>query len=90
LKKLSQACIDGYEECITWVKQNYPDVTFTVPILKDVFRGGNDEYFIEADERIEAQKKYDALLSGTSEEEISKDVEEKEKALQALYAAFFN
>lgn len=29
----------------------------------------------------EAQKKYDALLNGTSEEEISKDVEEKEKAL---------
>ena len=29
----------------------------------------------------EAQKKYDALLSGTSVEEISKDVEEKEKAL---------
>lgn len=29
----------------------------------------------------DAQKKYDALLSGTSEEEISKDVEEKEKAL---------
>lgn len=30
----------------------------------------------------EAQKKYDALLSGTSEEEISKDVEEKGKALE--------
>ncbi len=29
----------------------------------------------------EAQKKYDALLNGTSEEEISKDVEEKKKAL---------
>lgn len=29
----------------------------------------------------EAQKKYDALLNGTSEEEVSKDVEEKEKAL---------
>ena len=29
----------------------------------------------------EAQKKYDALLNGSSEEEISKDVEEKEKAL---------
>lgn len=29
----------------------------------------------------EAQKKYDALLNGTSEEEITKDVEEKEKAL---------
>lgn len=56
LKKLSQACIDTYEECITWVKNNYPDVIFTVPILKDVFRGGNNEYFIDADERIEKQK----------------------------------
>jgi hypothetical protein len=56
LKVLSQACIDGYEECITWVKQNYPDVVFTVPILKDVFRGGNNEYFIDADNRIQKQK----------------------------------
>lgn len=56
LKKLSQACIDNYEECITWVKSNYPDVIFTVPILKDVFRGGNNEYFIDADQRIEKQK----------------------------------
>ena len=56
LKKLSQSCIDGYEECITWIKQNYPDVSFTVPILKEVFRGGNNEYFIEADERIAKQK----------------------------------
>ena len=56
LKKLSQACIEGYEECITWVKQNYPNVIFTVPILKDVFRGGNNEYFIEAEERISMQK----------------------------------
>jgi hypothetical protein len=53
LKKLSQKCIDNYETCISWVKQNYPDVVFTVPILKDVFRGGNNEYFIDADERIE-------------------------------------
>ena len=35
----------------------------------------------------EAQKKYDALLSGTSEEEISKDVEEKEKALEEAQKA---
>lgn len=56
LKDLSQACIDNYEKCITWVKANYPEVIFTVPILKDVFRGGNNEYFIEADKRIEAQK----------------------------------
>lgn len=56
LKELSRICIEHYEECITWVKANYPDVVFTVPILKDVFRGGNNEYFIDADERIENQK----------------------------------
>lgn len=57
LKKMSQVCIDGYEECISWVKNNYPNVVFTVPVLKDVYRGGNNEYFIEADERIRQQKK---------------------------------
>lgn len=57
LKLLSQACINGYEECISWVKRNYPDVVFTVPILKEVFRGGNNEYFIDADERIAKQKR---------------------------------
>lgn len=66
LKVLSQACIDNYEECITWVKANYPDVVFTVPILKDVFRGGNNEYFIDADERIENQKQIiNTFASGT-------------------------
>lgn len=35
----------------------------------------------------EAQKKYNALLSGTSEEEISKDVEEKQKALEEAQKA---
>lgn len=63
LKRLSQASISGYEECITWVKHNYPDVVFTVPILKDVFRGGNNEYFIDADERIAKQKKLISQLS---------------------------
>ena len=56
LKTLSQACIDHYEECITWVKENYPNVIYTVPVLKEVFRGGNNEYFIDADERIAKQK----------------------------------
>lgn len=45
LKQLSQKCIDNYEKCITWVKANYPNVIFTVPILKDVFRGGNNQLF---------------------------------------------
>jgi hypothetical protein len=62
LKQLSQACIDGYEECITWVKENYPNVIFTVPILKDVFRGGNNEYFIDADLRIAKDKEIIANL----------------------------
>jgi len=57
LKKFSQASIDNYEACIQWIKENYPEVIFTVPVLKDAFRGGNNEYFIEADERIAAQKK---------------------------------
>lgn len=57
LKALSGASIDGYEECIAWVKRNYPNVIFTVPVLKDVFRGGNNEYFIEAEERINDQKR---------------------------------
>lgn len=56
LKILSGASIEGYEECISWVKRNYPDVIFTVPFLKEVFRGGNNEYFIEAQERIDLQK----------------------------------
>lgn len=61
LKELSSKCIEHYEECIAWVKDNYPDVIFTVPILKDVFRGGNNEYFIDADERIAKQKQ---IISG--------------------------
>ena len=65
LKKLSQACIDNYEECISWIKVNYPEVVFTVPILKDVFRGGNNEYFIDADNRIKMQKK---IISDLPEE----------------------
>lgn len=63
LKNLSQACIDNYEKCITWVKANYPDVIYTVPILKDVFRGGNNEYFIDADNRIAKQKEVIANFS---------------------------
>ncbi len=57
LKKMSQSSIDHYEKCITWLNDNYPNVVFTVPILKDCFRGGNNEYFIDADLRIAQQKK---------------------------------
>ncbi len=62
LKILSQASIDGYERCIEWLTNNYPEVVFTVPILRDSFRGGNNEYFIEAEEHITRQKKIIAEL----------------------------
>ena len=66
LKELSKVCIENYEECISWVKVNCPDVVFTVPVLKDIFRGGNNEYFIDADDRIKMQKKIiDELPKGT-------------------------
>lgn len=63
LKALSSACINGYEDCITWVKQNYPQVVYTVPELKEVYRGGNNEYFIAADERIQKQMQLIQSLS---------------------------
>ena len=48
------------------MKENYPDVVFTVPVLKNVFRGGNNEYFIDADERILKQKEIvSSLPNGT-------------------------
>ena len=56
LKVLSQSSIDGYEKCIEWLSINYPEVVFTVPELKDCFRGGNNEYFIEAEEHVTRQK----------------------------------
>lgn len=62
LKRLSQASISGYEHCIEWLTRNYPDVVFTVPILKDCYRGGGNEYFIEADEHIKRQKRIIAQL----------------------------
>ncbi|WP_195356203.1 DUF512 domain-containing protein [Bacteroides cellulosilyticus] len=66
LKELSSKCIANYEECISWVKTNYPDVIFTVPILRDAFRGGNNEYFIDADERIAKQKEIIQKMSPES------------------------
>jgi hypothetical protein len=49
--------IQNYEDCITFLKTNYPEVIYTVPYLKDVFRGGNNEYFQQAEERIDLIRK---------------------------------
>jgi hypothetical protein len=48
--------IQNYETCVSFLKINYPEVIFTVPDLKDVFRGGNNEYFLQAEERIKFVK----------------------------------
>jgi len=52
LNSISCDSINGYEECVKYLNLNYPNVVFTVPILKDAFRGGNNEYFEQAEERI--------------------------------------
>ena len=67
LKVLSQASIDGYERCIEWLSSNYPNIVFTVPVLKDSFRGGSNEYFIEAEEHIARQK---MIISGLPKDTI--------------------
>jgi hypothetical protein len=57
LNSISYASIKGYEDCISYLNANHPEVVFTVPILKDTFRGGSNEYFMQAEERIAVQKK---------------------------------
>jgi len=57
LFNISQKSIDSYVECIDFLKKNYPMVKFTVPFLRDEFRGGDNEYFIDADNRINEIKK---------------------------------
>lgn len=52
LNEISISSIRNYEDCVEFLKNNYPQVIYTVPALKDVYRGGNNEYFIQADERI--------------------------------------
>ncbi len=58
LLEISRRCIAGYENAIQFLNSNYPDVVFTVPVLADEYRGGSNEYFIEADERIRAIKEH--------------------------------
>jgi hypothetical protein len=56
LNSISYDSINGYEECVRFLTLNYPKVVFTVPVLKDAFRGGSNEYFEQAEERISILK----------------------------------
>ena len=58
LVEISKRCIAGYEKAIQFLNANYPNVVFTVPVLTDEYRGGSNEYFIEADARIRSIKEY--------------------------------
>ncbi len=64
LLEISYRCIVGYEKAVRFLNENYPNVVFTVPMLTDAYRGGNNEYFIEADERIAELKKFCVKHSG--------------------------
>lgn len=58
LLEVSSKCIVGYERAIAYLNANYPAVVYTVPYLNDSYRGGNNEYFIDADERIVRYRTY--------------------------------
>lgn len=53
LYDISSRSIEAYPECIAFLKENYPMAKFTVPFLSDEYRGGDNEYFIDADKRLE-------------------------------------
>ena len=57
LNSLAKRSIDGYEECINFLNGNFPSVIYTVPVLKEIYKGGNNEYFDQAEERLIALKK---------------------------------
>ena len=50
---ISEKSIKAYPECIAFLNKNYPMVKFTVPYLSDDYRGGDNEYFIDAEVRID-------------------------------------
>ncbi len=67
----SEKSINAYPECIAFIKENYPMVKFTVPYLSEEYRGGDNEYFIDAIIRLDKiiqlgkennNKKIDILL----------------------------
>lgn len=65
---ISQRSIDAYPECVAFLKEYYPTVKFTVPFLHDKYRGGDNEYFIDAEKRID-------LISQISDENKNKKID---------------
>jgi hypothetical protein len=53
LNTISYQSIEKYEECINFLKTNYPFIKFTVPHLDELYLNGEEnEYFTEGKERL--------------------------------------
>lgn len=53
LNMISYQSIEKYEECINFLKINYPFIKFTVPYLDEIYLNGEEnEYFSEGKERL--------------------------------------
>ena len=79
-----QAIVDALEKQVTNLETNQKELKEAnekKKVLSNALEDATKELVDAQDKLQKAQKEHDALLEGTSEEEISKDVEEKEKAL---------
>ncbi len=57
LNTISYQSIDTYENCVSFLKEKYPFVKFTVPYLSDVFLDGEEnEYLTQGKERLKHLK----------------------------------
>jgi len=53
LNAISYASIAGYERCVSFLKENYPFIKFTVPYLNDIFLDGEEnEYLSQGKQRL--------------------------------------
>ena len=79
-----QAIVDALEKQVINLETNQKELKEAnekKKVLSNALEDATKELVDAQDKLQKAQKEHDALLEGTSEEEISKDVEEKEKAL---------
>lgn len=57
LNIISYQSIEKYEDCVNFLKTNYPFIKFTVPYLDEIYLNGEEnEYFTEGKERLSSIK----------------------------------
>jgi len=52
LNSISSKSIKDYGSCVKFLSKSYPKIVFTVPVLENKFRGGSNEYFSQAEQRL--------------------------------------